>query len=298
MKNKLLSLCIILTSVVSAQGINLLNVKSPSEFAKKQQAIADSLENDPGSKPLEYGVVEDKDIMWSKVVWEVVDMKPLLNQPYYNSSKGIAGIAQKSLFDAVKEGLDNGKIKEAYGDDTFSSPIDYKQVWDRLKVKDTTDYGREQMAETGQLDPSSVIDCVMKNTDVKMFKVMGMWYVDKKLGEMRYRPLGIAFMGPDMRAIKEGFDDGTYFDLFWIWYADARDVLSKTKVFNGKNNTANISFDDMINARRFNSVIYKEQNADGISIEEKLPSDAEGQLKYGDKIKNGILNTENTLWNQ
>lgn len=58
---------------------NLLNAKTPSEIGQK---TADQLAND-GDKPLDYGYVDDRDVLWSKVVWEYVDLNERLNLPYY-----------------------------------------------------------------------------------------------------------------------------------------------------------------------------------------------------------------------
>ena len=54
------------TGVVSAQA-NLLNAKKVEEIGKKSQRQIDS-EDD---KPLPYGYISDRDVLWSKVVWEL-----------------------------------------------------------------------------------------------------------------------------------------------------------------------------------------------------------------------------------
>jgi hypothetical protein len=45
---------------------NLLNAKKPEEIGVKTEAQL-ALDND---KPLEYGYVDDRDIMFSKMTWE------------------------------------------------------------------------------------------------------------------------------------------------------------------------------------------------------------------------------------
>ena len=52
----------------------LLNAKSVNQIGKKsaQQLAADN------DGPIPYGYVDDRDILWSKVVWEFID----LNQTY------------------------------------------------------------------------------------------------------------------------------------------------------------------------------------------------------------------------
>ena len=54
----------------------------------------------------------------------------------------------------------------------------------------------------------------------------------------------------------------------------------------------------MLNARRFNSIIYKTSDAmNNRSIEEYLPEDAVAQLEESWRIKNDILQKENDMWN-
>ena len=62
-----------------------------------------------------------------------------------------------------------------------------------------------------------------------------------------------------------------------------------------------ITFDDVLNARRFSSVIYKTDNGMGRGgsgiIDEYIPNDAERQLEESDRIKAQILQMENDMWN-
>ncbi|WP_262916279.1 type IX secretion system ring subunit PorN/GldN [Ornithobacterium rhinotracheale] len=134
---------------------------------------------------------------------------------------------------------------------------------------------------------------------VKMIKIKGMWYIDRRIGEMRYRILGISMMGPDAQSMGRGFDGADdYVDLFWIWYPDARKVLNRYKVFNSKNASSKVTFDDMLNGRRFNTVIYKASDMMGNrSIDQFIPKDAEAQLEASRKIKEEILQKENEMWN-
>ena len=132
-----------------------------------------------------------------------------------------------------------------------------------------------------------------------------MWFIDKRDGMMKYRPLGIAAMGPDPQMIGRTTPDGQpmagandLIDLFWVYYPKARDILANNYVYNRANSSADLSFDDVINARRFSSVIYKSSNGlgDG-TIKDYVPRNAEEQLAESQKIKDQILQMENDMWN-
>ncbi len=60
---------VLMTASVSAQA-NLLNAKTPSDIGVKtaEQLLADN------DKPLPYGYVDDRDVLWAKVVWEYIDL--------------------------------------------------------------------------------------------------------------------------------------------------------------------------------------------------------------------------------
>ena len=134
---------------------------------------------------------------------------------------------------------------------------------------------------------------------------MGMWFIDKRDGQMKYRPLGIAAMGPDpaVQGVYDangqaiaGKDD--LIDLFWVYYPKAREILANSYVYNKKNASAEISYDDLINARRFSSIIYKSSNGAGEGrISEYIPQNAEEQLAESNRIKEQILQMENDMWN-
>lgn len=305
MKFNIINITLLFLGCIFAQAQTILNAKSPEEFRKMREqnltvdARGDTIQD--ATKPLPYGYINDKDVVWSKVVWEVVDFNEKINQPYYNSTDGVA-YKTLSLFDALKKGIENGEIKEVYSDEFFQDKLTPQDALNALSRTDTTDWYYEQK-EKG-IDMSKVTDngidrYPVGSDKVKMMKIKGMWYIDRRMSEMRYRVLGISMMGPDAQSMGRGFkgaDD--YIDLFWIWYPDARKVLHRYTVFNPKNASSKITYDDMLNARRFNSVIYKTSDAMGNkSIEEYLPADAKAQMEESQRIKSTILQKENEMWN-
>lgn len=63
-----------------------------------------------------------------------------------------------------------------------------------------------------------------------------MWYFDKRLGELKYRLIGIAPVAPDVNFIDDDSIDPeeNKVPLFWVWYPSAREILHKARVFNQK----------------------------------------------------------------
>jgi len=75
-------------------------------------------------------------------------------------------------------------------------------------------------------------------------------------------------------------------------------VLHKAKAFNRKNTSRPISYDHLLNSRRFNAVIYKEDNDLGDrQIKDYVNDNALMQLMESDRIKESIRNIEIDMWN-
>lgn len=311
MKKYISSLLVLASGFAFSQTI--LNASSPEEFrqmrAENMRKVGDTVISNK-VKPLEYGFVDDKDIAKSMMVWEIIDMNDKINQPfYYDNPDGLLSKTTRSLYQILLDAALEGKIEEVYNDENFSdklSPDGIKQRLEKVIIAneaiDILNSGR-QLTEQ---EKKEYTDIFQTTTDkVKVLKIMGMWFVDKRDGQMKYRPIGIAAMGPDP-AVQGVFDANNnpiagkdeLIDLFWIYYPKAREILANNYVFNRNNSSADLSFDDIINARRFSSIIYKSSGGlgDGV-IKDYIPRNAEEQLEESDKIKGQILQMENDMWN-
>lgn len=292
-------------------SLNILNAKSPSTYRKYRDMlkvkVGDSLVS-VKNKPIDYGFIEDKDVLRSMVVWEIIDMNEKINQPFYHNADGLVS-SNKSLYQILLDNINNGKIKEVYDDEMFTTKLTADQIQQRLKVTVETPWLIDKRNSGEKVTPEDIkagTDIIETKTEnVKLLKIKGMWYVDRRDGQMKYRLLGIAAMGPDPSMMAEKTADGQslgnkdeLIDLFWVFYPDAREVLANQIVFNGKNLSSDITYDDVLNARRFSSIIYKSDNGLGTGkISDYIPHDAEEQLEESERIKAQILEMENDMWN-
>lgn len=291
---------------------SILNASSPASFRKyRDMNVIKRGDSMVSTKivPVEYGSIEDKDVLRSMVVWEIIDMNDKINQPFYQNNDGLVS-QNKSLYQVLFDNVMDGKIKEVYEDELFTTRIEPDQIKSKLAYTTISNAGIDKMNEQGgSLTPEQIKEYTdvfeVKTENVKLIKIKGMWYIDRRDGQMRYRLLGIAAMGQDPTTMGQVGPDGKslankdeLIDLFWVWYPDARKVLVNSIVFNGENRSSDVSFDDLLNARRFSSVIYKADNAMGQGvIKDYLPRDAEAQLEESDRIKDQILQMENDMWN-
>jgi len=168
------------TSYLNAQA-NILNASSADGIGKqsKEKIAADN------DKPLAYGYIDDRDILWSKVVWEFVDLNQKINLPYYFpiDTSNISN-DRRSLFDTLLKGIRKGVIKNVYSDSFFTSKITGSEIDEKLvNIRLNGDF-----PDTFRI----------KTEDIEGYMMKGMWYFDKRLGELKYRLLALAPMGKDV----------------------------------------------------------------------------------------------------
>jgi gliding motility associated protien GldN len=288
-------LAFLLYSATYAQS-NLLNAIKPSDIGVKT-AEQLAVDND---KPLEYGYIDDRDILWSKVVWEYIDLNERINLPmYYPVDTSSVSGNRRSLFDTLLRGIKRGVITEVYDDDYFTAKMTKSEINRKLYRIDTTEAGIYEL-NAGNTDISEYVDKInLTSQDIEGFKIKGLWYFDKRQGELKYRLLAMAPIAPDIQIMgREDLDISEQLPLFWVWFPDARQTLHEMKVFNQKNSAFPISFDHLLNARRFNSIIYREENIYGNrDVAQYVKGNALFQVIESNKIKDEIRNKELDMWN-
>ncbi|MDD2985245.1 gliding motility protein GldN [Flavobacterium sp.] len=300
--NKVLALfsVFMLTQMSFAQS-NLLNAKSPSEIGKKTAAQEES-DND---KPLQYGYVADRDVLMGKMVWEIIDLDERINFPlYFPIDTANIGKDRRSLFDVLIKEIKNGRITEVYYDDYFNTKKSLKDMSSSFTYIDTTNAGREEIntyyddykSGAKVLDPQYIDKRELTSIDVSGYKIKGYWYFDKRQGEMKYRLLGICPVSPEAREI--GVENPDVIELFWVYFPSIRDVLHEWKAFNNENSAMPMTFDHLLNSRRFSGVIYKEENVYGDrQIQEYMRDNALNQLLESERVKEKIRDFEQDMWN-
>jgi gliding motility associated protien GldN len=293
MRNFLIVVISILGSAVSYAQTNLLNAKIPEEIGLKSAAQLIS-DND---KPLEYGYVDDRDVLMGKTVWEIIDLGERINFPlYFPIDTANIGSDRRSLYDVLTKAIRNGEITEVYTDSYFNTKKSYKDIQASLTRIDTTDAGREQINAGQAISPEYIVKQDLTAQDVTQYKIKGYWYFDNRQSELKYRLLGICPVTPDVYTMNS--EEKDYIELFWVFFPSAREVLHEAKSFNNKNSAMPISFDQILNSRRFNSVIYQEENVYGDrEIMSYMKNNAQNQLLEAERVKEKIRDFEQDMWN-
>ena len=283
MKNLIILILSLIFCINSYGQSNLLNAKKPSEIGT-ELIKADK-------KSIEYPEVDDTDVLWSKVVYEFIDLNEKLNfQLLFPVNDEQYTSTRKSLWKIIRENVENGTINEVFDvrNDNF---LNSNRITGTEKIKDF--YGSK--FTPGDSRPQTYAT----SSDITGYKIKGVWFFDKKHSEMKYRLLGIQPVG---RNLKEFGKEQGY---FWIWYPSIRDILSNHMVFNDKNNNNRISFDDLLVNRRFSSYIYKYDNVYGDrTIRDYIrqrngESNRQYQLRLimeSERIKKEILDFDVDMW--
>lgn len=286
----------VLTCSLSFGQINVLNADSPEEIGvltPEQKALNNT------TQPLPYGYVNERDILWSQTVWEIIDLDERVNLPlYFPIDTNNIGSERRSLYNTLVSAIESGKIENIYADSYFNRKITFEDLGATLSRKDTLQQGYAQINAGEEVDQQYITSTNITAADIMEYHIRGLWYFDTRRGALRYRLLAIAPVAPDAYSKSRGDISGALVELFWVFYPDAREVLHDAIVFNKENTAQPLTFDHLLNSRRFHAVIYKTDNVQGDrAIEDYITNNAQMQLLKSRRIKENIREFEMNMWN-
>ena len=239
-----------------------------------------------GREPVKLPYVREADILWSKRIWQNIDLRQTINQPLYFPERPTGN--NRSLMQLLEDGIREGEIR-AYDvdDDSFrEEPLDPETLFD--------DLGRaETYTPEGQTEEETIF-IEFSPEEVLIFRIKEEWFVDSRRGVMDVRIIGIA----PARLVRDE-ETGEFLDvfetLFWVPFEDARPMMANTPVFNRRNDAQQTSFDDFFIRRFFDATVYREERPDNRVISEYL-DDQLDQLLEAERIQEEIRNMELDLW--
>lgn len=178
--------------------------------------------------PMSAVYVREADVMWSKRIWRVIDLREKMNLPIYYPEEPT--VCLMSLFDVLKCALLNNDLQAFSNpifDDEFTSPMTKDEVTKLLVSWDST-HQSEDVNNPGEYIYVP-LKTEIKAANIRQYWIKEDWYFDKQRSVMEAKIVGIC---PLAEKISESGEVIGVKPLFWIYFPDARPFLAKAQVFN------------------------------------------------------------------
>jgi gliding motility associated protien GldN len=275
--------------------LGLFALSTISLIAQDQLLEVYEREHIPNKRAVPYEYMREADVMWSKIVYRMVDLRQTQNMALYYPTRPIGG--RMNLIDIILYGIDNEGIRAFSSNDPvneFTAQMtldDINRVFDAgLDTIITTD------PITGELIPQ-VVDNPRKTDEIKKLLLKEQWFFDKNHSVMKVRIIGICPIRIYYRLDdnKMPTDELLQKPTMWVYFPEIRPLLANHEVYNPHNDSQRISFDDFFMQRRFSGFIFAVSNVyDNRWINSyTLGVDA---LLEADKLKEWLFNIEHDLW--
>ena len=289
-------------------------------------------EHVPTKRMIPYEFVREADVIWSKRVWQTIDLREKINHPilfpfdeYDASNNWVKNSTRWSLWTILKTHILNSDLR------VFSpyNPLQYDITdGDQLKYPIDPQPGMNYYTDPefknilftylGSLgaQPTTPLTTIY-GEDSTYYDSEGnqqlaypprdtTWILSKDIIQYRLKEdwffdkersvmdVRIIAIAPMIYSKDDENQVTGMRELFWLYFPHCRFVLNNYFVFNTKNDAQWMSFDDLFWKRKFSCTIYKENNVFDRKIESyKTGVDA---LFEAEKIKEDIRTFEHDVW--
>jgi gliding motility associated protien GldN len=234
-----------------------------------------------------YADVREEDVYYSKRVWREIDLRDTINS--------VLKAENAKLIDVLMEAITNEELTAYSSKDTVAGKI--LEDNDSFKIALTAQQALQSMRGVTEGTPDATTGKIaeptlkkLRSDEFQKYRIKEDWILDTKRSIFEPRIVGLA----PMKMV-----EGNWQPVFWIYYDDARELLTKKKLMNPGNDASVLTFDDFFVRRLFSSYIVKETNPGNKNITDMLgltdPKDPR-KLYESEKIKKSIADFEQSLW--
>lgn len=252
----------------------------------------------PKKKPIPYPYTREADVMWSKVLWRMIDLREKMNLPLFYPIRPIG--ERMSFISLLFYGIDNEGLQvynPVGSNDEFKIPMSKDDIEKNMGNESKT----IKVQNADGSDRDTTIAGERKFDQIKKILVKEKWFFDKNYSTMQVRILGlcpIRLYPREIQGAAAGSDESAEMlmkPICWIYYPEARNLFSSHPVFNKFNDAQQASFDDLFMQRRFSSYIYAESNVYDNRLVNEYTKGMETLIE-GERIKESLFNIEHDLW--
>ncbi len=238
-------------------------------------------------KPIPYPSIRKADAMWKKRIWREIDFRQKFNQKFYYPVDSQSN--WKSFINVLLDALKEGGQMTAYdisNTDELLVPITYNEIVGR-QIDTIHDVGRRPYPPYEEYDTTIYTD--FNPSKVMRLRIKEDWYFDKQRSQMMVRIIALC---PILIVERDGQEQTS--PMFWVSYAEARNVFAQALVFNEFNSAMRLTYDELFWKRLFDSYIYKEQNV----YDRRISAYATGvdALLESERVKREMFQFEENLW--
>ena len=252
--------------------------------------------------PLDYEFLRADDALYTQRVWREIDIREKINLPFRYQAQDDNGDQRfvSVLVKAVRDQLKNGNaIAFDANDDRFTTFLD------------SAGFEKAVSGGGGQCDTNAVYDlndptkivkyvvnCNKVNPDdIVKFRIKEEWVFDKESSRLFIRIIGLAPVIPYKLSTGDIIANSDR-PVWWVYYPDLRPTLARYDVYNPKNLSAAMTWEELFESRMFSSYIVQSSidNPYNIPLSSVYPGNTLFRLLQGEKIKDKIFNYEQSLW--
>lgn len=242
-------------------------------------------ENNFGRRPINYNYEGEINMMWTKRIWRVMDLREKINHPYYYPIEPTRSMS--NLVTVMRQSMCSGDLTafDAMSDE-FTLKLGTSEsckIGEKVDTVWVTD-------DNGDLIPTPIKE-PFPTENIRRLRIKEDWYFDKIRSVMEVRIIGIC-------PVEEVFDEmGEYKGerpLYWFYMPELRHIISNAPAPNPHSDVERRTYDDLLHKRKFSSYIMKESNVyeRGIS---SYKQDLDALLE-GKRIEDEIFTYEQDLW--
>ena len=244
--------------------------------------------------PIPYEPIREADIMWSKLVWRMVDFRQKMNMALYFPTVPIGD--RMSLIDVLMDAVENGDVtayKPSIDDlNEFMEPMNYDQILEEFDAQDEVQTVTDPV--TGETI-ETVIAGTIRTEEVLQLLIKEMWFFDRKRSMMEVRIIGLCPIRVYYKPEDVGKEEVQYKKLFWVKFPETRNILAQKEVYNPFNDAERRSYDEIFHKRYFDGFVVQESNVYNNRMIQQYTMGIETLLE-SERVEDWIYRFEHDLW--